>query len=60
MILSEKEWSRSIKKRTILFDYMTETSNKCSDLNEFYYRMGLRDGLRLKEAIRVMLDVLTE
>ena len=39
----------SDKQRTILFDYMTETSNKCSDLNEFYYRMGLRDGLMLKE-----------
>ena len=24
----------SDKQRTILFDYMTETSNKCSDLNE--------------------------
>ena len=50
----------SPKQRTILFDYMTETSNKCSDLNEFYYRMGLRDGLMLKEVIRVMLDALTE
>ena len=50
----------SDKQRTILFDYMTETSNKCSDLNEFYYRMGLRDGLRLEEVIQVMLDVLTE
>lgn len=48
------------KQRTILFDYMTETSNKCSDLNEFYYRMGLRDGLILKEVIQVMLDTLTE
>lgn len=43
----------SDKQRTILFDYMTETSNKCSDLNEFYYRMGLRDGLMLKEALQV-------
>ena len=49
----------SDKQRTILFDYMTETSNKCSDLNEFYYRMGLRDGLMLKEVIQVMLDALT-
>lgn len=50
----------SDKQRTILFDYMTETSNKCSDLNEFYYRMGLRDGLMLKEVIQVMLDALIE
>ncbi len=48
------------KQRTILFDYMTERSNKCSDLNEFYYRMGLSDGLILKEVIQVMLDTLTE
>lgn len=48
------------KQKTIVFDYMTDTSNKCSDLNEFYYRMGLRDGLRLEEVIQVMLDVLTE
>lgn len=48
----------SDKQRTILFDYMTETSNKCSDLNEFYYRMGLRDGLKLREAIQVMLESL--
>lgn len=39
---------------------LTDTSNKCSDLNEFYYRMGLRDGLKLKEAMRAMLDALTE
>ena len=39
---------------------MTETSNNNSDLNEFYYRMGLRDGLMLKEVIQVMLDALTE
>ena len=32
----------SDKQRTILFDYMTETSNKCSDLNEFYYRIQKR------------------
>ena len=50
----------SPKQGTILFDYMTETSNKCSDLNEFYYRMGLRDGLRLMEIIQVMLDTLIE
>ena len=48
----------SDKQRTILFDYMTETSNKCSDLNEFYYRMGLRDGLKLREAIQVLLEAL--
>lgn len=50
----------SPKQGTILFDYMTETSNKCSDLNEFYYRMGLRDGLKLKEAIRTILNTLME
>ena len=44
----------------IIFDYMTETSNNNSDLNEFYYRMGLRDGLKLREVIQVMLDALTE
>lgn len=48
----------SAKQKTILFDYMTETSNKCSDLNEFYYRMGLRDGLKLREVIQVMLEAL--
>jgi len=37
------------KQRKVIFDYMTETSNNNSDLNEFYYRMGLRDGLKLKE-----------
>ena len=46
----------SDKQRTILFDYMTETSNKCSDLNEFYYRMGLRYVLMLIESFEVMLD----
>lgn len=50
----------SAKQKTIVFDYMTDTSNKCSDLNEFYYRMGLRDGLRLREVIQVMLDALIE
>lgn len=25
------------------WDYVTETSNNNSDLNEFYYHMGLRD-----------------
>ena len=50
----------SAKQKTILFDYMTDMSNKCSDLNEFYYRMGLRDGLMLKEVIQVMLDALME
>ena len=44
----------------IIFDYMTETSNNNSDLNEFYYRMGLRDGVKLREVIQVMLDALTE
>ena len=48
------------KLEKVLFDYLTDTSNKCSDLNEFYYRMGLRDGLKLKEAMRAMLDALTE
>ena len=48
------------KQEKVLFDYLTDTANKCSDLNEFYYRMGLRDGLKLKEAMRAMLDALTE
>ena len=48
------------KQEKVLFDYLTDTSNKCSDLNEFYYRMGLRDGLKLKEVMQVMLDILTE
>ena len=48
------------KQEKVLFDYLTDTSNKCSDLNEFYYRMGLRDGLKLKEAMLAMLDSLTE
>ena len=47
------------KQEKIVFDYITDMSNKCSDLNEFYYRMGLRDGLMLKEVIQVMLDALT-
>ena len=38
----------------------TETSNNNSDLNEFYYRMGLRDGLKLKETIKTILDTLME
>lgn len=50
----------SPKQGKVVFDYITETSNKCSDLNEFYYRMGLRDGLILKEAMQAMLDTLTE
>lgn len=50
----------SQKQEKVVFDYITETSNKCSDLNEFYYRMGLRDGLILKEAMQAMLDTLTE
>ena len=48
------------KQEKVLFDYLTDTSNKCSDLNEFYYRMGLRDGLKLREAMQAMLDTLTE
>ena len=44
----------------IIFDYMTETSNNNSDLNEFYYRMGLRDGLKLRGVIEAMLDILME
>ena len=48
------------KQGKVIFDYMTETSNNNSGLNEFYYRMGLRDGLMLKEVIQVMLDALTE
>ena len=47
-------------KPKVIFDYMTETSNNNSDLNEFYYRMGLRDGLKLKEAIKTILDTLME
>lgn len=50
----------SPKQGKVVFDYITETSNKCSDLNEFYYRMGLRDGIILKEAMQAMLDTLTE
>lgn len=50
----------SPKQEKVVFDYITETSNKCSDLNEFYYRMGLRDGVILKEAMQAMLDTLTE
>ena len=30
------------KQGKVIFDYMTEISNNNSDLNEFYYRMGLR------------------
>ena len=48
------------KQGKVIFDYMTETSNNNSDLNEFYYRMGLRDGLKLKEAIKTILDTLME
>ena len=46
--------------RKLPIDYMTETSNNNSDLNEFYYRMGLRDGLKLREVIQVMLEALME
>lgn len=48
------------KQGKVIFDYMTETSNNNSDLNEFYYRMGLRDGLKLREAIQTILDTLME
>lgn len=50
----------SPKKGKIIFDYTTDLSNKCSDLSEFYYRMGLRDGLMLKECIKTMLDAVKE
>ena len=50
----------SPKKGKIIFDYTTDLSNKCSDLSEFYYRMGLRDGLMLKDSIQTMLDALKE
>ena len=50
----------SPQKGKIIFDYTTDLSNKCSDLNEFYYRMGLRDGLMLKEAVQIMMNVLKE
>ena len=48
------------KQGKVIFDYMTETSNNNSDLNEFYYRIGLRDGLKLREAIQTILDTLME
>lgn len=50
----------SPQKGKIIFDYTTDLSNKCSDLNEFYYRMGLRDGLMLKEAVQTMMDTLID
>ena len=50
----------SPKKGKIIFDYTTDLSNKCTALSEFYYRMGLRDGLMLKECIQTMLDALKE
>lgn len=50
----------SPKKGKIIFDYTTDLSNKCSDLSEFYYRMGLRDGLMLNACIQTMLDALKE
>ena len=37
-----------------------ENDGDNSDLNEFYYRMGLRDGLKLKETIKTILDTLME
>ena len=48
------------KQGKVIFDYMTEISNNNSDLNEFYYRMGLRDGLKLRKAIQTILDTLME
>lgn len=48
------------EQEKILFDYATEVANRCSDMNEFYYRMGLRDGLMLKDVIQTMLDALME
>jgi len=48
------------EQKKILFDYATEEANRCSDMNEFYYRMGLRDGLMLKDVIQIMLDALME
>ena len=48
------------KQGKVIFDYMTEISNNNSDLNEFYYRMGLRDGLKLRKAIQTILDTLIE
>ena len=50
----------SPKKGKIIFDYTTDLSNKCSDLSEFYYRLGLRDGLMLNACIQTMLDALKE
>ena len=44
------------EQKKILFDYATEEANRCSDMNEFYYRMGIRDRLMLKEEIHIMLD----
>ena len=44
----------------IIFDYMTETSNNNSDLNEFYYRMGLRDGMKLRKIVKMVLKQLSE
>ena len=48
------------EQEKILFDYATEVANRCSDMNEFYYHMGLRDGLMLKDVIQTMLDALME
>ena len=48
------------KQGKVIFDYMTEISNNNSDLNEFYYRMGLRAGLKLRKAIQTILDTLME
>ena len=50
----------SPKQGKVIFDYTTDLSNKCSDLDEFYYRMGLRDGLMLKEAVQIMMEALKE
>ena len=53
----------SPKQGKVIFDYTTDLSNKCSDLNEFYYRMGLRDGLMLKAMCirdRQVIDIFVE
>lgn len=50
---NDKNPSMKVDKRFHCFACQADgdMSNKCSDLNEFYYRMGLRDGLKLKEAM---------
>ena len=36
----------------IIFQYVTEMTRKDADLNDFFYRKGLRDGLNLNKAIQ--------